>query len=370
MKFSICIPNYNYAHYLDVTLKSVFDQEYGNFEILVSDNASTDKSVEVINSFQDPRVKVHVNRCNIGFAGNLDQAAKMATGDRLILLSSDDLIGPEALSTYHRFLQLLDDGGEQSIISSSEYQIDSQGAVTAHLKLPGPPFLLPTDRATELEAKMGVPVYRVPAGELLRRCVLGMQNPFHFATTNYPRSLYESVGGYGGGRTFNPDKWFHWRLLSQAKHAYFIDKPLFSYRWHATNQLAQEKKSGVLKFLVDEYLNVIEMPEAVLKSIGVTREDVEKAYIECDIGRHGWAVLAKDNAYEARRIVNFGRGVFPQHASSNRKVQLLRLAIPFGPLAHIAARRMYRSYSKKHPRNASLSFSDTARPAAPASATA
>ncbi len=341
MKFSVCIPNYNYAHYLDKTVRSVLDQTYQDFEIVVSDNASTDTSVQVIEDFADPRIRVRVNPSNVGFAGNLDRAASMAEGDRMILLSSDDLIGKEALATYHKLAQLLPDKGAHAIFSSAEYLIDADGATTDCLGVHGPPFLRPEDRVPELERELMHPVYRVAAGALLKRFVLAMQNPFHFATTCYPRELYEQVGGYGGARLYNPDKWFHWRLLAVAKEAYYVDAPLFYYRWHASNQASQQKHSGVLKFLTDDYLNCIELPSQALAAIGLTRSDVEQAFVEHDIARHGWAVLARQNTYEARRILRFGQAVFPQHTSRNRKAQLLKWSLPFGFASHKAAAMAY-----------------------------
>ena len=49
--FSICIPNYNYAHYLGETIESVLNQNFEDFEICIADNASNDNSWEVINSY-------------------------------------------------------------------------------------------------------------------------------------------------------------------------------------------------------------------------------------------------------------------------------------------------------------------------------
>jgi glycosyltransferase involved in cell wall biosynthesis len=361
MKFSICIPNYNYANYLDKTVRSVLDQTYADFEILVSDNASTDASVQVVESFGDPRIHVRINPCNVGFAGNLDRAAGMAEGDRMVLLSSDDLIDKEALATYHKLCGLLPHQGAKAIISSGEYIIDSQGKTTSRLGVYGPPFLLPEDRVPELEREMGAPVYRVAAGVLLKRCVLAMQNPFHFATTCYPRALYQLAGGYGGARLYNPDKWFHWRLLAVADDAYYIDRPLFSYRWHTSNQASQEKRSGVLKFLTDEYLNSIELPNEVLSAIGLTRADVERAFVKHDIAQHGLAVLAKQNASEARRILRFGQAVYPQQTSRNRKAQLLRLALPFGYASHRLARMAYGMRAKQVRSHVDLPPSDDAQ---------
>lgn len=342
MNYSVCIPNYNYAHYLHETIQSVLDQTHADFQILVSDNASTDASVKVIEQFGDPRIRVRINECNVGFSANLDCAARMAEGDRMILLSSDDLMGKEALATYLQLLKLLPtDRAAKAILGSGEYMVDSAGAVTSVLRLPGPPLLFPEDRVPALEDQLGAAVYRVSGREMLRRSVLNMRNPFHFVTACYPRRLYEAVGGYGGGRLFNPDKWFHWRLLAVADEAYFIDRPLFSYRWHTTNQAALQKRSGTLKFLVDEYLNSFELPDETIAAIGLERSDVERAFVENSISRHGWAVLAKEGAYESRRILRFGQAAYPQHVRRSRNATLLKFALPFGPIAHRAAQFAY-----------------------------
>src|SRR5215470_9359773 len=119
MKFSLCIPNYNYAGYIDRLIKSALAQTHADFEVLISDNASTDKSVEVVKSFTDPRIKLRVNACNVGFAGNLDKVVQMATGDRIAVVPSDDLLAPQFLALYQRLLEKLGAAGERAVISST-----------------------------------------------------------------------------------------------------------------------------------------------------------------------------------------------------------------------------------------------------------
>ena len=131
-----------------------------------------------------------------------------------------------------------------------------------------------------------------PADELLRRSLVQMKNPFNFAATCYPRRLYEAVEGYGSGRLINPDKYFHWKLLGVARRAYFVEQPLFAYRWHEQNQNSQQAASGALKYLVDEYASSLEIDEALLQRLGLSRRAVSDALIEFDIARHGLATLA------------------------------------------------------------------------------
>ncbi len=343
MKFSICIPNYNYERYLGRTIQSVLDQHGVDFEVLLSDNASTDGSLDVVRRFQDARIHIHVNAVNVGFSANLDRAARMAAGDFMIMLSSDDLIRPAALSTYEALLGQIHNSGGRTIVSATWDVISSTDEAIGR-DGPNPELWYSADRVAELEKVVGGPVYRVPGDELLRRCLRRMKNPFNFATTCYSRTLYEAVEGYGGGRCLNPDKWFNWKALGAVEAAYFVDLPLFAYRWHGDNQTAQESATSALRYLVDEYVSTLELDAAVLKRIGLPREAVQEAFVEYDVVRHALATLARGQRVRARRILDFGRAAFPQQVRRNRKALALRALLALGPVGQKIAERAYRSH--------------------------
>ena len=340
-KFSVCIPNFNYEKYLGRTIQSILDQTGESLEILVSDNASTDGSVAVVKAFDDPRIKLHVNACNVGFSGNLDRAAHGASGELMIMLSSDDLIRPGALTAYRALFDHLGAAASGAVASTTFDVIDPQDRITGSL---GPITKLWTDsdRREDLETLLGAPVYGVPAGELLKRCIRNMANPFNFAATVYPAGLYRRIEGYGGGRLFNPDKWFHWRLLGAAEMAYFIDKPLFAYRWHGDNQAAQESATSALKFLIDEYASTLELDARLLDQLGLSRDEVFDSFVERDIARHGLATLARGQRLRARRILDFGKAAYPAHLRRNKKAWVLRLLLALGPLGRQLASIAYR----------------------------
>ena len=334
MKFSICIPNYNYERYLGETIRSVLDQSHTDFEILVADNASTDRSVEVVRGFGDPRIKLRINACNVGFSGNLDKAASMATGDFMIMLSSDDLMRPGALAAYASFLEAV--GPDRDVvISSAQDVIDDKSEVTGAMHLLT--TIRDADRDAALEARFGFPVFRTPAREMLGRALRVMKTPFFFCTTAYPRRLYERIEGYGGGRTINPDKWFHWRLCTVADEVFYLDRRFFAWRFHSQNQTAQE--AGAMKYVVDDYLSTLEFDGRALADVGLTRGDLAAAYAEHLIGRQGLAWLARSgDRARARRILRFGRAVYPREVSRNFKARLLGAVLATGPLAPGVAR--------------------------------
>jgi len=318
MKFSVCIPNYNYEKYLAETIASVLAQKV-DLEILVSDNASTDRSLEVVRGFEDERIKVRINEANVGFAGNLDRAARMASGEIINMLSSDDLMRPTALETYARLFATIE---HDAVLTSSVDVINASSERTGAIA-PNSGIWTSADLVKGLPVPAGVRVFRVDAKELLRRSLKSVRNPFNFLSTAYPRRLYERIEGYGGGRVINPDKWFHWRLLGVASYCYFVDAPLFAYRWHPTNQTAQQKASGALKYLVDEYVSSFEVDTRLLDAAGLSREEVERAFVEHDIARHGLATLAKGDVERARRILLFGMSAYPRHATRNWKLWAL-----------------------------------------------
>jgi glycosyltransferase involved in cell wall biosynthesis len=349
MKFSLCIPNYNYAGYIDRLIKSALAQRHTDFEVLISDNASTDKSVDVVRSFTDPRIKLRVNACNVGFAGNLDKTVQMATGDRIAVVPSDDLLAPSFLSLYQQLLDKLGTAGDRAVISSTVDVIDpsdkSSGKIT-----PDPRMWHESDRAPELEAIAGGNVYKVAGDELLKRALRVMANPFNLTTTVYPRALYDKIEGYGANRIINPDKWYHWRLLGVTEWAFFVDASLASCRWHTSNQTAQQKASGALKFLVDEYVSSFELDVRVLERLGMSRAELEALFVEYDIGRHGLATLAEGDRTKAKRILRFGEATYPKLTRKNQKVWALRALLAAGPLGDVVSKAAYRAYLKTSPR--------------------
>lgn len=93
-KVSVCIPTYNAGRFIGQTLRSVSDSEYRNIEIIVSDDASTDDTARIVESFQDRRLRFCPHGRNEGFVRNWNRAVTQATGEYVSLLNHDDLYSP------------------------------------------------------------------------------------------------------------------------------------------------------------------------------------------------------------------------------------------------------------------------------------
>ena len=96
-KLSVCIPVFNCGDTIIQTIKSIINQTYKDFEIIIVDNASTDDTGNIIKSINDPRIKLFVNDYNLGCGGNLNKCRERATGDILFFISGDDIADRSAL---------------------------------------------------------------------------------------------------------------------------------------------------------------------------------------------------------------------------------------------------------------------------------
>lgn len=341
--FSICIPNYNYEKYLAETLKSVGLQDYNDFEIIVCDNNSTDRSWQIAQDYgnADARIKAFQNEVNIGFAGNLDATCSKAIGKYQILVSSDDLMNSGALSFYKKFLDAIED--HKIVVSSSCDRIDDNGKIIGY---DGPKSKLwwQSDIDSDLSKMFGCNIYRVPANAMMKRCLDTFYGPFNFVSTFYPSKTYKQIGGYSGSRMMNPDKWFHWRLLNAVDYVYFIDCPLFSYRWHNNNQTALLKKSGALKFFVDEYRSSFELEESTLQKLGLTKKNVEESFVYNVIHKYTFRKLKEGNRLEAFRILSLGFASYPNIMFKKRYTYGLIFLILSGRFGHFFLKRIKRNY--------------------------
>ena len=98
-KVTIAIPTLNRAEYLRLAIASALGQTYEAVEVLVSDNASTDHTSEVLASFAgDGRLRVLRHPVTVSMVANWNSCVAAATGEYFLLLSDDDLLDPEALS--------------------------------------------------------------------------------------------------------------------------------------------------------------------------------------------------------------------------------------------------------------------------------
>jgi glycosyltransferase involved in cell wall biosynthesis len=101
---SVVIPVYNREAYVGAAIESVLAQTFADFEVLVIDDGSTDRSRDVARSYRDPRLRLLCNECNQGLPRTRNTGIDAARGRYLAFLDSDDIALPTRLAKQVAFL--------------------------------------------------------------------------------------------------------------------------------------------------------------------------------------------------------------------------------------------------------------------------
>ena len=102
---SVVIKSYNHAPYVAQSIQSVLDQSFQDFEIVVTDDGSTDATPDVIRGFTDPRIRFERFETNRGIAAAMNATVTRAHGELIAILNSDDYALPGRLETQVAFLR-------------------------------------------------------------------------------------------------------------------------------------------------------------------------------------------------------------------------------------------------------------------------
>lgn len=122
---SVLMPAYNREHYIEDSIQSILDQTYTNFELIILNDGSSDKTLEKIASFKDSRIRLLQNDQNRGIAFSRNRLLQEAKGKFLALLDSDDISFPERLEVQLDFLKKNQD---LLMVGTPCVAIDQQGA--------------------------------------------------------------------------------------------------------------------------------------------------------------------------------------------------------------------------------------------------
>lgn len=123
-KVTVLMPVYNTEKYLREAIDSILNQTFKDFEFLIINDASTDRTREILQSYHDPRIKVINNRKNLGLAKSLNKGLKIAKGKYIARMDADDISLPERLKKQIRFMEKNQSVG---LLSSFWFSIDGQG---------------------------------------------------------------------------------------------------------------------------------------------------------------------------------------------------------------------------------------------------
>ena len=223
---SVCIPAYNNADYISETIDCILNQTYKNIELVICDDHSTDKTIEVIQSYSDPRVKLFLNEKNLGMSGNWNNCLNHCTGEFIKLICADDMLTNDALEK--EVMALINH--PSAVMSESDTQFrDLQGN---------------TKGSYTRYKKSGL-----VDGKVIARAGLFSRNLFGAPLNNtFRRSVLEQVHGFDPSFKYILDYDF-WVSIACLGDVYIIHEPLNYFRLRSDSNtgkvLTTEQKAYV-----------------------------------------------------------------------------------------------------------------------------
>jgi len=217
---SVIIPSFNHGEFLAEAVKSVLNQTFKSYEIIIIDDASDDEiSTDIALSFASQNIRVLVNKKNLGVCASRNRAIEQARGEFILPLDADDKIAP----TY---------------IEKAVAALESGVADVVYCKV----MLFGAKRKD-----WGLPhfsSYNILFGNLVFNCAL------------YRRKDWKEVGGYSEAFVNGYEDWDFWlSFLERQKTFYKIEEHLFFYRRHATsrNEGAKNRHNTLAKLIFEEH---------------------------------------------------------------------------------------------------------------------
>lgn len=216
-KISIVIPNYNSEKYVALTLDCISGQTFSDFELIISDDGSTDNCLNIIQTYadKDNRIKILKNDHTGNLATVLNAGYAQAKGDYFCQVDSDDIIREDCLELSYNFII---QNNPEGMIYTDHTIIGKNGDPLG----PGGRCRLPYSKETILLNFM----------------------TFHFRL--FSRTLFEKVGGYNEyfKRVEDYDFCLKVSEIAPIKH---LNDVLYYYRLHG-GQVTQHQSEAIINY--------------------------------------------------------------------------------------------------------------------------
>lgn len=240
---SVVVITYNSERYILEGLKSIEGQTYDNIELIISDDCSTDNTVEICkewinnNCNKIKRIQLIEAAQNTGVAGNLNRGIMASKGDWIKTLSGDDQFLPNTIKDYVEYINNV----RCDIVFGRSLIVGDEESITEYYDKLYNHYIYP-------KLKRGINQKRENLKSLL------ITSPGLF----YSRKLYDKIGGYDERYQFCEEDPFLFKVYSHGYNIEFLDKIVYKYLVRPdslgsikhTNRLSRYQKDSI-KFFFD-----------------------------------------------------------------------------------------------------------------------
>ena len=254
MTISVLLPVYNGELYIYDAVKSILNQTYKDFELIIINDGSTDNSLNILESFDDKRMII-VNQDNQGLANSLNNGLKIAQGKYIARMDADDIALPNRFEEQIAYLTI---HPEVKLLGSAIDLIDKDGKkIMTDVPYTGNVFL--------------------------KKFLKKVGNPFKHPTVIFDRELVLKLGGYNEkiGKYF--EDYFLWNEIAHHGKIQILNKVLLQYRITPGSIMSSIKSENFSKFMLriinerkfieSDYFEMLKIKEADNQKLDLVDKD-------------------------------------------------------------------------------------------------
>ncbi len=207
---TVLLPVHNGERYLEQAIASVLAQSFEDFELLIVNDGSTDRTQEIIDAFRDSRIRRITRSSNLRLIATLNEGLGLARGRYVARMDADDLCAPRRLELQYRYLEAHPEIG---VLGSAVRVIDEHGR-------PGP-------------------VYRFPRGHDLIDWAMPLVCPMAHPSVMMRRDAVLAAGGYAAW-ALHAEDYDLWERMSRLTRFANLPEPLLDLRKHGGSVTVRE----------------------------------------------------------------------------------------------------------------------------------
>lgn len=225
VKVSIIMPVYNAEKYVADSIKSVLNQTFNDFELIIINDGSTDKSEKIIKQFDDSRIKYFRFNKNKGKCAAVNFCIKKSKGKYLQFFDADDIMLNHKLDLQ---VQILDSDSTIGLIYSDAWKMSEYGKIIG-------PYVVPSSTNKKITDSF---VYNKFDYEKLKQI-----NYIPACSTMFTKKAVNKAGLFDK-RLKAAEDWDMWLRIAEKFKVFYLHVPVYCYRYYGQSLSRRLRKNN------------------------------------------------------------------------------------------------------------------------------
>lgn len=283
-KISVIMSVYNDEKYLRKAIESILNQTFADFEFIIVNDGSTDRSLKIIQNYKDIRIRIINNMRNIGLTKSLNKALRIAEGGYIARQDADDISLPNRLEAQLRYFQ---EHPEIALLGTGAYIIDETGTISGREI----PLANPSKNDFTKDNQI------VHGSAMFRKAIIDVLGPYN--------ELYKYSQDYE-----------LWLRIATCHNVANLTFPLYKKRKYSESVQAMKRKEGALYHLLALKRSENSLDDEVVKIVddkGISNlypylSNKEKIYLHKSVAR---ACIGNGDLRSARQEYKIALSLYP-----------------------------------------------------------